>query len=122
MDEVLFALDSDLIIFVAIVGAELGLPLSLIKCFRHNSFRCAAIKHPGIEQIVRQTTPSNFFREPFSISIISPLFGCSMSTDAGITAIDKRRFGFGIEFLVIMSNVNGGELGRRRLRVDEITD
>ncbi len=107
---------------ISIVDPLSGLPLSLIKCFRHNSFRCAAIKQPGIEQIFLQTTPSNFFREPFSISIISPFLGLFISTDGGITAIERRWLVFGMEDWILKGTGtcvgirDDGEVARRRLR------
>lgn len=74
------------------------------------------MKQSGMEQIVRQTTPSNFFRDPLVISITSPFFGLSRLTDGGITAIDKRRLGRGTDDLLF-------ECARERLREGElITD
>jgi hypothetical protein len=91
MDAILFGTGGTIVTDPMISFEPLfGLPLSLIKCFRHNSLRCAAIRQSGIEQILRQTTPSNFLREPFSISMISPFWGLLISTDGGITAIERR--------------------------------
>ena len=98
---------------ISVVYSVLGLPLSLIKCFRHNSSRCAAMKQSGIEQIFRQTTPSNFFREPFSISMMSPFFGFFMSTVDGTVATERRWLDLGRE--VLGSEVDG-DGARRRFR------
>ena len=131
LDEILVGIGLTIVAgsVVSIVDPFNGFPLSLIKCFRHNSSRCAAIKQPGIEQIFRQTTPSNFFREPFSISIISPFFGLLISTDGGITAIERRWLAFGIEDWILKGTGtwvgirDDGEFARRRLRDgDEISE